>query len=455
MGRLVSMVDDSAELGTRVISDKSQSNQLTLPGIKLTVVEGADRGQEVVARRGVIRVGTSDDNDLVVRDDSVSRRHLEIRLRGDEIRAIDLRSTNGTSIDGVQIREAIVTPGAMIRIGSTALRTATVEEPITIPLSNQIRFGGMLGKSAAMRQVFGILERAAPSEATILIQGETGTGKEVTAEAIHSHSPRSEGPFIAIDCGAIAANLVESELFGHVKGSFTGAMGDRRGVFEEADGGTLFLDEIGELPLELQPKLLRALETRTIRRVGATQPKPIDVRVLAATNRDLAEEVNRGTFREDLYFRLAVVQVGLPPLRSRREDIPDIVRHFVKRFAPDSPTPSGELLQSLAAQPWPGNVRELRNAVERALALAGPSSAPASVDATQAPSAESMTPLFAMPIKEAIEKWTSDFERQYLENALRRSGGSVSEAARQCGVNRRYLQRMMKRLDMKSGLEDA
>jgi len=449
------MVDDSAELGTRVISDKSQSNQLTLPGIKLTVVEGADRGQEVVARRGVIRVGTSDDNDLVVRDDSVSRRHLEIRLRGDEIRAIDLRSTNGTSIDGVQIREAIVTPGAMIRIGSTALRTATVEEPITIPLSNQIRFGGMLGKSAAMRQVFGILERAAPSEATILIQGETGTGKEVTAEAIHSHSPRSEGPFIAIDCGAIAANLVESELFGHVKGSFTGAMGDRRGVFEEADGGTLFLDEIGELPLELQPKLLRALETRTIRRVGATQPKPIDVRVLAATNRDLAEEVNRGTFREDLYFRLAVVQVGLPPLRSRREDIPDIVRHFVKRFAPDSPTPSGELLQSLAAQPWPGNVRELRNAVERALALAGPSSAPASVDATQAPSAESMTPLFAMPIKEAIEKWTSDFERQYLENALRRSGGSVSEAARQCGVNRRYLQRMMKRLDMKSGLEDA
>lgn len=449
------MVNDEGDLGTRVISDGSQSNQLTLPGIKLTVVEGQDRGQEVIARRGVIRVGSADDNDLVIRDNSISRRHLELRLRGEEIRVIDLRSTNGTTIDGVRIKEAIVTPGAIIRIGSTALRTATVEEPISIPLSNNIRFGGLLGKSVAMRQVFGVLERAAPSEATILIQGETGTGKEVTAEAIHSHSSRAEGPFIAIDCGAIAASLVESELFGHVKGAFTGAMGDRRGVFEEADGGTLFLDEIGELPLELQPKLLRVLETRTIRRVGATIAKPIDVRVLAATNRDLAEEVNRGTFREDLYFRLAVVEICLPPLRTRREDIPDIVTHFIKRFAPDSPPPSAAMLQSLSAQAWPGNVRELRNAVERALALADPSETTAKVEDGQAVSSQSMAPLFAMPIKEAIEKWTSDFERQYLENALRRSGGSVSEAARQCGVNRRYLQRMMKRLGMQSGLENT
>jgi DNA-binding NtrC family response regulator len=306
-----------------------------------------------------------------------------------------------------------------------------------------------------MRQLFGILERVAPSEATILIQGETGTGKEVTAEAIHSYSSRAEGSFIAIDCGAIAANLVESELFGHVKGAFTGAMTDRRGVFEEADGGTLFLDEIGELPLDLQPKLLRALETRTIRRVGSTQSNPIDVRVVAATNRDLAEEVNRGTFREDLYFRLAVVQVSLPPLRSRREDIPTIVKHFINRFAPNSPPPSPALLQSLSAQPWPGNVRELRNAVERALALAAPSTEVATDETPQTTPQEAMAPLFALPIKEAIEKWTSDFERQYLENALRHSGGSVSEAARQCGVNRRYVQRMMKRLGMKAGPDDS
>jgi len=313
----------------------------------------------------------------------------------------------------------------------------------------------LLGHSVAMRQLFGILERVAPSEATILIQGETGTGKEVTAEAIHSYSSRAEGSFIAIDCGAIAANLVESELFGHVKGAFTGAMTDRRGVFEEADGGTLFLDEIGELPLDLQPKLLRALETRTIRRVGSTQSNPIDVRVVAATNRDLAEEVNRGTFREDLYFRLAVVQVSLPPLRSRREDIPTIVKHFINRFAPNSPPPSPALLQSLSAQPWPGNVRELRNAVERALALAAPSTEVATDETPQTTPQEAMAPLFALPIKEAIEKWTSDFERQYLENALRHSGGSVSEAARQCGVNRRYVQRMMKRLGMKAGPDDS
>jgi transcriptional regulator with GAF, ATPase, and Fis domain len=448
------MTTDSAEMGTRVISGKTQAAQLTLPGIKLVVVEGKDRGCEHIARRGIIRVGTSKDNDLVVTDDSVSHRHMEIRLRGDEVRVTDLRSTNGTTIDGVKIREAIVTPGAIIRIGDTAFRTSTVEEPITIPLSPKTKFGGLLGHSAAMRQVFGILERVAPAEATILIQGETGTGKEVTAEAVHSHSSRSEGPFMAIDCGAIAANLVESELFGHVKGAFTGAMADRRGVFEDADGGTLFLDEIGELPLSLQPKLLRALETRTIRRVGATQSRPIDVRVVAATNRDLAEEVNRGNFREDLYFRLAVVSVTLPPLRSRREDIPTIVKHFIDRFAPNSPPPSAALLENLAAQAWPGNVRELRNAVERALALAAPTDTVSTDDAHYPSPQESMAPLFALPIKEAIEHWTSDFERKYLENALRQSGGSVSEAARQCGVNRRYVQRMMKRLGMKSGPED-
>ena len=449
------MTENSDELSTRVISDSSQLSQLTLPGIKLSVVAGPARGQEIVARRGVIRVGTSEDNDLVIQDDSVSRRHLEIRLRGDEIRVVDLRSTNGTTINGVKIKEAIVDPGAIIKLGSTELRTATAQEPVTIPLSSKSNFGGLLGKSSAMRQVFGILERVAPSEATVLIQGETGTGKEVTAEAIHSHSPRADGPFMAIDCGAIAANLVESELFGHAKGAFTGAMNERRGVFEDADGGTLFLDEIGELPLEMQPKLLRALETRTIRRLGETRTRPIDVRVVAATNRDLAEEVNRGTFREDLFFRLAVVQVELPPLRHRREDIPALVKHFINRFSPDSPPPSKELLQNLAAQPWTGNVRELRNAVERALALSVPGFSEPDQSQPEGSADEAMSFLFDLPIKEAIEKWTNDFERKYIEHALQRSGGSVSEAARQSGVNRRYVQRLMKRLGIRSGQNEA
>jgi len=449
------MVGKNEELSTRVITDQSQLKHLTLPGIKLSVIAGPARGKEIIARRGIIRVGTSEDNDLVINDDSVSRRHLELRLRGDEIRAVDLRSTNGTTINGVKIKEAIVEAGAIIKVGDTELRTAAVQEPVSIPLSSKTNFGGLLGKSTAMRQVFGVLERVAPSEATVLIQGETGTGKEVTAEAIHSHSSRAEGPFLAIDCGAIAANLVESELFGHAKGAFTGAMTERRGVFEDADGGTLFLDEIGELPLEMQPKLLRALETRTIRRLGETRSRKIDVRVVAATNRDLAEEVNRGTFREDLYFRLAVVQVELPPLRQRRDDIPALVRHFISRFDPKSPAPSKELMNNLAAQPWTGNVRELRNAVERALALSAPGPSNTEQQITEANADEAMSFLFDLPIKEATEKWTSDFERKYIEYALQRSGGSVSEAARQCGVNRRYVQRLMKRLGIRSGHSDA
>jgi len=303
---------------------------LSLPGIKLTVLEGPERGREVTATRGVVRVGGARDNDLVLSDDAVSRRHLEIRLRKDEVRVVDLGSTNGTTVDGVHIVEAVLSAASLIRLGASAIRVTPIDEPVAIALSSRERFGALLGRSVAMREVFSVLERVAPTDATVIVEGETGTGKELAAEAIHAHSPRAEGPFVAIDCGAIPPNLIEAELFGVVRGAFTGAVSDRRGVFEEADLGTLFLDEIGELPLELQPKLLRALEKREIRRVGATQPRKVDVRVVAATNRDLAVEMNRGSFREDLFFRLAVVSVKLPPLRARRDDIPLLVRHFVE-----------------------------------------------------------------------------------------------------------------------------
>ncbi len=440
---------------TRELRDVSQAGaQLTLPGIKLTVIEGPDRGKEAIARRGSLKVGTAEDNDLIVGDDAVSRRHFEVRLRGDEVRVVDLSSTNGTWIDGIKIIEAILSPGSLIRAGSTAIRAGAVEEPVIVPLSSKTAFGGLLGQSSAMRQVFGIFERAALTDATILVEGETGTGKEVAAEAIHQSSLRREGPFVAIDCGAIAASLVESELFGHVKGAYTGAIADRRGVFEEADCGTLFLDEIGELPLELQPKLLRALETRTIRRVGETQTRKVDVRIVAATNRDLAAAVNRGTFREDLYFRLAVVQVRLPPLRTRREDIPILVRHFVERFAPGSVPPSNEMMQALAAKPWPGNVRELRNAVERALALSAPASRSGTAEPETNTLEAAMAPLLQMPLKDAVEEWSARFERVYLTNAMRIAGDSVSETARMSGVNRRFVQRMMKRLGMREAQLD-
>ncbi len=415
---------------------------MELPGVKLTVVDGPDRGTEVVAKRGRVQIGTAKDADLVLTDTAVSRRHVEVRLAGPRMIVRDHSSTNGTRVDGVQVLEAVISSGALLQVGETTVRVSAVDEPIVIPLSTKQSFGSLLGGSPAMREVFSILERVAPTEATVLVTGETGTGKELVAEAVHDASPRAEGPFIALDCGAVSASLMESELFGHVRGAFTGAIGDRRGVFEEADGGTLFLDELGELPLDLQPKLLRALEKREVRRVGESRARKINVRVVAATNRDLASEVNKGSFREDLYFRLAVVEVKLPPLRARREDIPTLVTHFVKRLRPDAPAPAPELLSRLAKKAWPGNVRELRNAVERVLALGG----------TQATSGEAAPPsdgllgaVLAMPYKEGLERWVGEFERAYLQEALRAAGGSVSEAARRSGVTRRHIQRLMKR----------
>jgi transcriptional regulator with GAF, ATPase, and Fis domain len=416
---------------------------LSLPGIKLTVLEGPDRGQEVTARRGVVRIGTERDNDLVLTDDAVSRRHLEVRLSSDEVRVRDLGSTNGTIVDGVRICEAILSAASLIRLGSSTIRATPVDEPVKVLLSTRARFGGQLGRSTAIREVFAILERVAPSEATVVIEGETGTGKELAAEAIHAHSPRAQGPFVAVDCGAIPHGLVESELFGHVRGAFTGAVQERRGVFEEADGGTLFLDEVGELPLELQPKLLRALEKREVRRVGASQSRKIDVRVLAATNRDLAAEVNRGNFREDLFFRLAVVRVRLPPLRARRDDIPMLIRHFVECLRPDRLDRVEPLVAALANRSFPGNIRELRNAVQRELTL-GDELAPGETSTERVAAAE-FRPLLDLPYKEGMARLVEQFEREYLEHALGVCGGSVSGAARRAGLSRRYVQTLMVR----------
>lgn len=444
-------MSDDAILATREIRDGDDVVECALPGIKLTVLDGPDKGQEAVARRGTLRVGNAPDNDLVLTDDAVSRHHLEIRLRPNEVRIADRRSTNGTEVNGVRVVEAVLKPGQVITLGKTTLRVSAVSQPVMVPMSKRHSFGGLLGRSPAMRQAFAILERVAASDVTVLVDGETGTGKELAAEALHQESHRADGPFVAVDCGAITPTLVESHLFGHVAGAFTGATADRRGAFEEADGGTVFLDEIGELPLEMQPKLLRALESRTYRRLGESQMRPFDARIVAATNRDLAAEVNRGTFREDLYFRLAVIRVTLPPLRSRGADVAMLVEHFVKRFAPSAGALDASTLQSFASQPWPGNVRELRNAVERACALAAPvdtgdiTSAEISVSASQ-----QMSALFGLPIKEAVETWTEAFERAYLENALRICDGSVSEVARRSGVNRRFVQRMMKRLGVRA-----
>jgi DNA-binding NtrC family response regulator len=433
--------------------------QVQLPGIALGVVAGPDAGRSTSASRGAVRIGTAADNDLVLTDPAVSRRHCEVRLRQEHVRVIDLGSTNGVEVDGVRVFDAVLTPASLVRLGSTAIRVTPVHEAVLVGLSSADRFGALLGGSVAMRQVFGVLERVAPSEATVLLEGESGTGKELAAEAIHHHSARSEGPFVTVDCGAMPANLIESELFGHARGAFTGAVGERRGLIEEADGGTLFLDEIGELPVDLQPKLLRFLEKGEIRRVGESALRKVDARVVAATHRELAAEVNRGAFREDLYYRLAVVRVQLPPLRARTEDIPMIVEQLVASLAPERVAEAPALASTLGSRPFPGNVRELRNAVERSLALlpARPSATTSAGGAhgTAPVQFGDLEPLLGFTYKEALERLVEQFERRYLEHVLARSGGSVSGAARLAGLSRRYVQKLMLRHGLRRPTDDT
>ena len=435
--------------GTEVQGDRV-TRELRLPGLRLTVLEGPDAGRSVAVTAACVGVGTAPDNAIVLTDPGVSRHHFELRTEVSGVIVRDLGSTNGTFVDGLRVREVFLSPGSLIRAGDSALRAVTVDEVMAVPLSAREHFGRLTGRSHEMRYVFAVLERVSPTNVTVLIEGETGTGKELAAEAIHMRSTRASMPFIPVDCGAIAENLVESELFGHVRGAFTGAIGDRKGAFEEANGGTLFLDEVGELPLELQPKLLRALEMREIRRVGTSRSVKVDVRLLAATNRDLAAEVNRGAFREDLFYRLAVVRVRLPPLRTRREDIAVLVRSFFRLLSPSSPMPSDEMLAALAARDWPGNVRELRNAVERALAMTRPAGPVSLVkDAGEAASIRAAAaPLLGLPLKEATDKWVDIFRHMYVTHLLNTTG-SVTAAARAAAMSRRQLQRIMASLGIR------
>jgi DNA-binding NtrC family response regulator len=309
------------------------------------------------------------------------------------------------------------------------------------------RFGRMIGRSSAMQVVFDVLGRAASSDATILLEGETGTGKEVSAEAIHIGSNRREKPFLVVDCGAMPPQLLESELFGHERGAFTGAVASRQGVFEAASGGTVFLDEIGELSIDLQPKLLRVLERREVRRVGTNNHVPVNVRLVAATNRSLRDQVAAQKFRSDLYYRLAVVEVKLPPLRERLADLPLLVEHIVRGLGNVDPATLGrvrspEFLEALARHTWPGNIRELRNYLERCVALRDFAPPRTTGSMSTVPGPESAVNV-GQPLREAREAWVSAFERRYLEELLRQHENRVSAAARAAGVDRIYFYRLL------------
>ncbi len=431
---------------TRVVGSKNAD--LSVPSIRISVSEGPDRGLVLDVNRGTVRIGSSQGNALCLTDPTVSRVHLELTLGRQAIQIRDLGSTNGTFVEGVRVRDADVQPGAVVRVGNTSLRVEARPEPVRIELSPHQSLGGIVGGSVAMRQIYAVIERVAATDSTVLIEGETGTGKELVARAIHDFSPRASQLFLAVDCGAIPDTLGESELFGHVKGAFTGATTDRKGVFEEAEGGTLFLDEVGELSIPLQRKLLRVLESRELRRVGSNTPIRTNARVVAATNRSLPRSVNEGLFREDLYYRLAVVSIEVPPLRARREDIPMIAQHLYERFAGADRKLPPSLLPSLMARGWPGNVRELRNYVEQLVSLGlVPTGAASPIEfepGPLSPEIEALVPL-DIPFKEAREAWTDRFESVYVRALLNKTNGNVTRAAEFGGVSRRFLQRLMAR----------
>ena len=400
------------------------------------------------AIEGSMTVGSHPDAGLSLSDTTVSRYHVELTARPDGVRVRDLESTNGTWLGGARITEVIVEDQATLSVGKTTLKVSMLEADLGTPEA-QPTFGPALGASQAMKQLFGMLEKVAPSDSTVLLLGETGTGKEVMARAIHQKSPRATRPFVVVDCGSVAPTLIESELFGHVRGSFTGAINDRNGAFLEADGGTIFLDEIGELPLELQPRLLRVLEAGTVRRVGEDKHRRVDVRVVAATHRDLDAEVAAGRFRRDLYYRLAVVLVNVPPLRDRLDDLPLLTQHFVKSMGRGDFQIPRSLMARFAAYHWPGNVRELRNLVERSLAGADVDPLPHETQ-TAARTLAAGDDLTELPFKEAKERLVESFTREYLVTLLEKCNGNISQMAREAGIARNYVHRLVAKYGLKA-----
>jgi len=389
-------------------------------------------------------IGSHAGNEIVIDDPSISRSHCELRVEQGHVRIHDLDSTNGTVLDGVRVIAGYVRDGSTLQLGRSTLRVAIGDSELRVAVSSRTELGGLVGTSMAMRACFALLERAAASDVSVLLEGESGTGKETAAQAIHDGSARKARPFLVIDCGGAPGNLLEAELFGYEREGVPGATERRIGALEAATGGTVFLDELGELPSELQLKLLRVLERGEVKRLGATEATPIDVRIIAATDRDLRAEVNANRFRSELYFRLAVMKVKLPPLRQRPEDLAVLVERITAQLGVGQEVArrltSPAFVASLAGAAWPGNVRELRNYVERAAVIDD-----LVVGEDPAPEVESDPHDPAQPYQQARDRVLAEFERRYVEQLLRAHHGNVSAAARASGIDRTYLHRLMRR----------
>ena len=430
---------------------------------RVSWVDAAGKHDAVID--GKVLLGSAPGSGIVVGDPTISRLHAELEAKQDGLWVRDLGSRNGTFVDGLQVLGARVPDRGKIRLGSTELVVDyNPRQRRNIEIWPTAGFGKLVGTSVAMRELFATLARLAPMDAAVLVTGETGTGKELVARAIHDASPRASKPFVVVDCAALPENLLDAELFGHTRGAFTGAVNARAGAIESAEGGTVFLDEIGELPISMQPKLLRVLESHTVRRVGEHTHRNVDVRFLSATHRDLLTMVNANEFREDLYFRLAVLPVHVPALRLRKEDIEPLVTHFLRSSGGPSHVPA-ELMRELLTRPWRGNVRELRNFVDRARALGATEAlamssqrdivaAPEVSAASSAPSATSSNPppttmsltdarMFEQAYKDFRETWIDSGEKEYVRRLLLRHDRNVAAAAREAEVDRTYIYRLI------------
>jgi len=470
------MVDYGDNPALRTVFVESRPTARHLRKARLVVVDGLDRGKEVVIGKTRVYVGRSPVNDLVLTDKSISATHFELSATEDGYLLRDLDSTNGTTYGGLRLKEIWLKPGTTFKAGNTSLIFEPSDDFVEIPLSDSDRFGTVIGRSVAMREVFATLEKVAPSDLTVLIEGETGTGKERIAESIHQMSRRKHKPFVVLDCSSIPRDLMESTVFGHEKGSFTGAVAQHRGAFEQATGGTIFMDEIGELDLALQPKLLRVLENRELKRVGGDKTIRVNVRVIAATNRDLRRMVTEGAFREDLYFRLSVIQLQIPPMRDRKEDVRLLVEHFLATLTdPDDDRPRPALdpaaMDHLIRYDWPGNVRELKNVMERAISLCDGGvihrhdlqlggqlgrSAPApeataspTTHAPEDPNQVRFAVALAGEYKDVKLVVLDHFERAYITRIIEQHEGNISQASRAAGLTRYHLRELLKKHDLK------
>jgi len=469
---------------TKIAYFDGRPQELHLRKCKFVLERPSGKTRERIFDQGVITIGAMEENDLILNEETVSRFHCKVIQEPDGYLLVDLDSTNGTFINHVRVREAYLEPGCSIQLGQSDLKFFFADERIPVRPSDKESLGLLIGRNVKMREIYDIIEKIAPTGTTVIIEGETGTGKEVVAQTIHQLSPRKTGPMMVFDCGAIPENLIESELFGHEKGSFTGAIMTRQGLFEMAHGGSIFLDELGELNLELQPKLLRVLEQREIRRVGASKPLKVDVRVIAATNRNLEEEVKGGRFRQDLFYRLSVVRILLPPLRERTEDIPLLIESFLQS-QPFNKRPDGshkvegveaDAMVMLQRYQWPGNVRELLNVIERAVSFSegakirtkdlptqlhrgddedtsnpgrGRGSSPREFGGASPPYF-----IEGDTFKDAKERWIASFEQDYLQSLLKKHNGNISQAARDANIDRKYFRKLMNKYGIDSNVTD-